>query len=103
MKTNEQLQRDVVDELAWEPALDEAAIGVSAHDGVVTLRGNVKSFAEKYAAEKAAKRVRGVQGIANELDVKFATSTKRDDADIATMALNALRTNVFVPMDVVPA
>jgi osmotically-inducible protein OsmY len=101
MKTNEQLQRDVMAEIAWEPSVDEAAIGVSAHGGVVTLRGNVKSFAEKYAAEKAAKRVKGVQGLANELAVIFPASFKHDDADLATMALSALKVNVFVPKDAV--
>ena len=101
MKTNEQLQRDVLDELAWDPSLDAAAIGVSAHDGIITLRGTVDSYAAMYAAEKAAKRVRGVHGLANELEVKFPVSFKRDDTDIATMAVNALRSNVFVPADAV--
>jgi osmotically-inducible protein OsmY len=101
MKTNEQLQQDVMAEIAWEPSVDEAAIGVSAHDGVITLRGNVKSFAEKYAAEKAAKRVKGVQGLANELDVTFPASFKHDDADLAAMALGALKVNVFVPKNAV--
>lgn len=99
MKSNEQLQRDVLAELAWEPSVDAAAIGVSAHDGIITLRGNVDSYAQKYAAEKAAKRVRGVQGVADELEIKFPTTFKRDDTDIATMAVYALRSNVFVPAD----
>jgi osmotically-inducible protein OsmY len=101
MKTNEQLQRDIMEELAWEPSIDEAAIGVSAHDGVVTLSGHVKTFAEKYAAVKAAKRVRGVQGLADDLEVRFASDIRHDDSDIATSALNALRTNVFVPKDAI--
>ena len=101
MKTNEQLQRDVIEELAWEPSIDAAAIGVSVHDGVVTLRGYVNSYAEKYAAEKAVKRVRGVQGLAEQLEVRLPSSTKRDDTDIATMALTALRSNVFVPIDAI--
>jgi osmotically-inducible protein OsmY len=101
MKTNEQLQRDVLDELAWEPSIDAAAIGVSAHDGIITLRGNVGSYAQMYAAEKAAKRVRGVQGLANEMKVKFPVSFKRDDTDLAAMAVSALRNNIFVPADAV--
>jgi osmotically-inducible protein OsmY len=101
MKTNEQLQRDVLDELAWDPTVDAAAIGVSAHDGIITLRGNVGSYAEMYAAEKATKRVRGVQALANELKVKFPVSFKRDDTDIAAMAVGALHNNIFVPSDAI--
>ena len=69
------LQRDVLDELKWEPSVNAAHIGVSVKDGVVTLTGHVTSFAEKYAAERAAKRVYGVKAVANELDVKLPCST----------------------------
>ena len=63
------LQRDVLDELKWEPSVNAAHIGVSVKDGVVTLSGHVPSYAEKYAAEKAAKRVHGVKAVANEIEV----------------------------------
>src|SRR5438270_756092 len=56
MKSDIELQRDVLHELAWEPSVDAAHIGVSVKDGVVTLTGHVPSYAEKYAAERAAKR-----------------------------------------------
>ena len=59
-----ELQRDVLDELRWEPSVNTAHIGVAVKNGIVTLTGHVSSFAEKYAAEKAAKRVHGVRAVA---------------------------------------
>jgi osmotically-inducible protein OsmY len=93
------LQREVLDELRWEPSVNAAHIGVSAKDGIVTLSGNVSSYAEKYAAEKAAKRVYGVRAVANELDVKLPGSSQRTDEDIARAAVNALKANISVPAD----
>ena len=66
MRTPEQLREDVVDELGFEPALNETGIGVAVDDNVVTLSGHVRSYAEKLAAERAAKRVEGVHGLASE-------------------------------------
>jgi osmotically-inducible protein OsmY len=94
-----ELQRDVLDELKWEPSVNAAHIGVSVKDGVVTLTGHVPSYAEKYAAERAAKRVHGVRAVANELDVKLASSSQRTDEDIAMACVNALKTNTLVPQD----
>jgi len=99
MKTDSELQRDVLDELKWEPSVDAAHIGVSAKDGVVTLSGHVSSYAEKFAAERAAKRVQGVLAIANELEVKLSTGSRRTDEDIAAAAVGALKANVSVPAD----
>jgi osmotically-inducible protein OsmY len=99
MKTREQLQRDVQDELKWEPRIDEAGIGVGVEDGVVTLSGHVSSYAERSLAEKAAKRVAGVGAIANELVVKLPSSMERDDTDIAEAALRALRWRSDIPGD----
>src|SRR3954452_21774717 len=99
MKTDSELQRDVLDELRWEPSVDAAHIGVSVKDGVVTLNGHVSSYAEKYAAERAAKRVHGVKAVANELDVKLPGSSRRTDEDIAAAAVNALKSNLSVPHD----
>jgi osmotically-inducible protein OsmY len=67
--SDDQLQRDVLDELEWEPSVNAAHVGVAVKGGVVTLTGHVPSLAEKYAAEEAAKRVYGVRAVANELDV----------------------------------
>jgi osmotically-inducible protein OsmY len=97
--TDTQLQRDVLDELKWEPSVDAADIGVSVKEGIVTLTGHVSSYVEKYAAERAAKRVYGVKAVANELDVKLPGSGKRTDEDIAAAAVNALRSNLAVPRD----
>lgn len=93
------IQRDVLEELKWEPSVDPAHIGVSVKEGVVTLTGHVNSYAEKYAAEKAAKRVFGVRAVANEIDVKLPGSSKRSDEDIAAAAVGALRSHVSVPDD----
>ena len=97
--TDAQLQRDVLDELRWEPSVDAAHIGVSVKEGIVTLTGHVSSYAEKYAAERAAKRVYGIKAVANELDVKLPGSSRRTDEDIAASAVSALRSNLAVPAD----
>jgi osmotically-inducible protein OsmY len=97
MISDSQLKRDVEDELKWDPSVNEAHIGVSVKDGVVTLTGHVSYYGEKYAAEKAAKRVYGVKAVANELDVKLPGSAKRTDEDIAQACVNALKNNYSVP------
>jgi len=97
--TDSELQLDVLNELKWEPSVDAAHIGVSVKDGVVTLSGHVSSYAEKYAAERAAKRVHGVKAVANELDVKLPGSSQRTDEDIAAAAVGALRSHIAVPAD----
>ena len=71
------LQQDVLYELQWEPSVSAAHIGVTVKDGVVTLTGHVPSYAEKYGAEKAAKRVHGVQAVVDELDVKLPGDSRR--------------------------
>jgi osmotically-inducible protein OsmY len=97
MKSPGELKTDVLDELAFEPSLDEAGIGIAVNDGVVTLTGHVKSYAEKMAAERAAKRVHGVHGIANDLKVELWPGFQHDDTDIAQAAVNALRWNTWLP------
>ena len=99
MKTDSELQRDVLDELKWEPSVDAAHLGVAVKDGIVTLTGHVASYAQKYAAERAAKRVFGVRAVANELDVKLPGSSRRTDEDIAAAAVNALKSNLSIPSD----
>jgi osmotically-inducible protein OsmY len=99
MKTDSQLQRDVIEELKWEPSVTETHIGVSVKEGVVTLTGHVSSFGEKWGAEKAAKRVAGVKAIATELDVKLSASSQRTDEDIAISCVNALKLSSAVPDD----
>jgi osmotically-inducible protein OsmY/prolyl-tRNA editing enzyme YbaK/EbsC (Cys-tRNA(Pro) deacylase) len=97
MKTDSILQQDVIDELAWEPSIDAAALGVTAEDGVVTLSGHVPSYAEKWNAEHVAKRVVGVRGVANEIAVRLPGTSARSDSDIARAALSALEWDVWAP------
>ena len=97
MKTDMQLQRDVIEELAWQPNIREAEIGVAAKSGVVTLSGFVDSYAQKYAAARAAERVHGVRAIADDLTVKLPKSHLRSDTDVAHAALSALKWDVEVP------
>lgn len=98
-KSDSQLQADVMDELAWEPSIDHADIGVAVADGVVTLSGYVKSFAEKVAAEKAARRVAGVRAIAEEIKVRLASDRKTGDAEIAKRIADILSWDDLVPDD----
>jgi osmotically-inducible protein OsmY/prolyl-tRNA editing enzyme YbaK/EbsC (Cys-tRNA(Pro) deacylase) len=97
MKTDIDLQQDIIDELVWEPSIDAAAIGVAVEGGVVTLTGHVPSFAEKWTAEHVAKRVVGVRAVANEITVRLPGTSERSDADIARAALLALEWDIWVP------
>jgi osmotically-inducible protein OsmY len=97
MRTDQQLKQDVTNELKWEPSVNEAHIGVSAKNGIVTLSGHVPTYGEKYGAEKAAKRVFGVKALANELDVKLGSDQTRSDEDVAVACLAALRAHASVP------
>jgi BON domain len=91
MKTNIQLQQDVIEELKWEPSVDCVQIGVEVKDGIVTLAGHVDSYAEKWNAERAAQRVTGVKGLAIEIDVRPPGASQRSDGDIARSAENVLQ------------
>jgi len=97
MKLDKELQQQVMDELAWEPSIDAAEIGASVDSGVVMLSGTVRSFPEKWAAERAAERVKGVRAVADEIVVKLPGAYQRDDTDIARAALNTLEWNASVP------
>jgi osmotically-inducible protein OsmY len=98
MKTDAQLQQDVMAELKWEPSVHAAQIGVEVRDGVVTLAGEVGSYAEKWNAERAAQRVAGVKALAIEMKVKLPGLGGRTDADIAISAENVLRWANFLPL-----
>jgi len=99
MKNDRELQIDVLDELRWEPGVKATDIGATVKDGVVTLEGTVSSFAEKWAAEKAVKRLPGVKALAVELKVELPGSSERTDSDIARAAENALKWDVAVPAE----
>ncbi len=96
-KANTQLQEDVLQELKYEPSVDASDIGVTAKDGIVSLTGNVKNYAEKDAAVHAAQRVAGVRAVADEMKVNLPSTHVRNDQDIAKAALNALEWDVWVP------
>ena len=99
MTNDAQLQTNVLDELKWRPSVNAAHIGVTAKNGVVTLTGQVAHYAEKSAAEEAAKGVYGVKGLANDIAVEMLGSLKRTDQDLAEAALNALKWDYEVPND----
>ena len=101
MKSNTQLQRDVMDELQFEPSVDASNIGVIAKDGIVTLTGKVNNYAAKYAASEAAERVTGVKAVTDEMKVDLPAYHQRDDQDIAQAAVNALKWHVWVPKDAI--
>ena len=97
MQSDEQVQRDVLEELRLDPAVDASQIGVTARDGVVTLTGVVPALAQKYAAEAVAKRVYGVRGVADDIEVRLFGDQHKTDADIAKAALDALKWDSMVP------
>jgi len=90
MKTDNQLQQDVIAELRWEPAVHAAHIGVEVKDGVVTLAGQVDSYAEKWSCERSALRVAGVKALTTELKVHLTSLSKRTDGEIAEAVENVL-------------
>jgi osmotically-inducible protein OsmY len=95
--TDKQMQDNVLAALKWEPSIDNTQIGVTVNQGIVALRGEVRSLAEKMAAERVALRVYGVKGVANDLVVHFAGSLDRSDTDIALAVVNALKWNSQIP------
>jgi osmotically-inducible protein OsmY len=97
--TDRQLQENVQAALDWEPSVDTAEIGVTVEKGVATLRGDVQSYAEKAAAERATLSVYGVKAVANDLNVRINTRLERTDSDIALAAVNLLKWNSQIPPD----
>jgi osmotically-inducible protein OsmY len=94
MKSDRDIERDVKEELEWNPDLDASDIAVLVKDSVVTLAGFVKSYTDKYEAEAAAKRVAGVSGVANDLEVRLPSIDERPDPDIARDAVAALKSQL---------
>ena len=97
MQNENEIRDAVLKELDWEPQITSTDIAVSAEDNVVTLTGFVHSYSEKVAAEKAAKRVYGVRGVANDIEVK--PKLERTDPEIARDAVQVLKTRISVPDD----
>lgn len=97
--TDNELKTHVQNALDWEPSVDASDIGVSVDEGVITLRGNVASYAEKVAAERAVLHVYGVKAVANDLAVHLGNLFERTDTEIAHAAVAALKWNAMVPKD----
>lgn len=99
MKTDSEIKEDILDELMWQPNVDETQIGVIVEKGVVTLTGVVDTYAKKVAAEKAVKNVVGVKAVADDIEVKYGDAYKKTDKEIAKAVVNALSWNASVPDD----
>jgi osmotically-inducible protein OsmY len=100
MKTDRQIQNDVIAQLEYDPSVVSENIGVSVKDGVVTLNGYVPNYSEKYAAERAAFRVEGVKAVVEEIQVRLPSSSVKTDADIALLAVNALKGRSNIPQGI---
>jgi osmotically-inducible protein OsmY len=98
-----QLRKDVLDGLEYEPSVNAAHIGVAIDKGIATLSGHVASYAEKIAAIAAARRVKGVRGIADEIDVRYPSDKKTSDDEIAKRAADILSWDTMVPKGCVQA
>ena len=94
MRSDSEIERDVKEELQWDPDLDATDIAVSAKKGVVTLTGFVRSYTDKYEAEAAAKRVAGVAGVANDIEVRMPSVDERPDPEIARDAVAAIKSQL---------
>jgi osmotically-inducible protein OsmY len=94
MRSDHEIELDVKDELQWDPNLDATDIAVSVKKGVVTLAGFVKNYADKYEAESAAKRVAGVLGVANDIEVRLPSVDERPDPEIARDAVAAIKSQL---------
>ena len=94
MRTDSDIKRDVEAELKWDPDIDPTDIAVAVKSGVVTLTGFVRSYSQKYQAERDVKRVSGVSGVANDLEVRLPSSSERPDPEIARDAVAALKADL---------
>lgn len=96
MKTDNQIQQDVMDQLKWEPYLNAAQIGVAVKNGIVTLSGQVDTYSKKLIAENAAKKISGVKAIAEDIQIGVSPAYNKTDAEIAEAVLNALKWHTAV-------
>jgi osmotically-inducible protein OsmY len=101
VKRDTEIQQRVMQELTWDTRVEPADVGVEVRDGIVTLTGTVKSYAEKLAAQEAAHRVSGVLDVANDILVEVPGRHVRTDADIAHAVRHALEWSVVVPSDLI--
>jgi osmotically-inducible protein OsmY len=103
MKSDAQIQTDVIQELKWDPSVTHEHVGVAVSDGIVTLSGTVPNYIEKSAAEKAAQRVAGVKAVVEKIEVKVPGSFHKDDEDIAKAIINQFGWHAQVPDELVKA
>jgi osmotically-inducible protein OsmY len=101
MKSDAQIQTDVMQELKWDPSVTHEHIGVAVSDGIVALSGTVPNYIEKSAAEKAAQRVAGVKAVVEKIEVKVPGSFRKDDEDIAKAIIDQFRWHAQVPDELV--
>ena len=94
MLPDKEIERALIEELEWDPDLDATDIAVSVNSGVVTLAGFVKSYTDKYEAEAATKRVNGVVGLANDIEVRIPSIDERPDPDIARDAVASIKSQL---------
>jgi osmotically-inducible protein OsmY len=99
MRSDSEIERDVKEELQWDPDLDATDIAISVNKGVVTLAGFVRSYTDKYEAEAAAKRVAGVVGVANDLEVRLPRVDERPDPEIARDAVAAIKSQLPISFE----
>jgi osmotically-inducible protein OsmY len=99
VRSDEDIQRDVLEELKWDARVRPNEVGVAVKDGVVTLAGWVDSYLKKIAAEEDAHRVPGVKAVVNDIEVRLPGSAERTDADLAKAVINALKWDAGIPTD----
>jgi osmotically-inducible protein OsmY len=99
VRSDAQIQADVLAELRWDPRIAPNEIGVTVKDGIVTLTGWVESYTKRWAAEEAAHRVRGVKAVANDIEVRLARDSERTDADIAAAVVRSLEWDALISVD----
>jgi len=99
MRTDLEIKEDVLEELSWQPNIDETEIGVIVENGVVSLTGIVDNFQKKVAAEKAVKKVAGVKAVAEDIEVRYGTSYDKSDKEIAKAVVHAFKWDSIIPED----
>ena len=99
MTTDTEIQKNVMEELKWDPIMQSAEIGAIVKDGIVTLVGYVDNYSQRLAAENAVKRVKDVRAVAIDIAISLPDDQRRSDTDLAAAALNALKWSSFVPED----
>lgn len=97
-RNDEQIQRDVLEELKWDARVQPNEVGFSVRDGVVTITGWVDSYAKKWASEQAAHRLRGV-AVANDIEVRLPSSAESTDTDVTAAVTRAPEWDAFVPLE----